>query len=126
MVIESPRAYSFNHGGLPSQAGGGFDMLLAAREGELQQAREDCDAAQTEKEAMEQKRNTLVHVATERALEVQGLRERLTQMEGQPAGEVEGWEQVLGGDALWAELKAARQREDWLANEAASGHAGIL
>ncbi|KAG5348948.1 hypothetical protein C0989_007003 [Termitomyces sp. Mn162] len=99
---------------------------LAVWEGELQWAREDCDMAQMEKEAMEQERNTLVHVATERALEAQGLRERLTQMEGQPAGEAEGQGQVPEGDALWAELEAARQREDWLANEAASGHAGIL
>ncbi|KAG5729758.1 hypothetical protein E4T56_gene922 [Termitomyces sp. T112] len=41
-------------------------------------------------------------------------------------GEAEGREQVLGGDALWAELEAARQREDWLANKAASGCTGIL
>ncbi|KNZ80199.1 hypothetical protein J132_06792 [Termitomyces sp. J132] len=80
----------------------------------------------TEKEAMERERNTLVHVATERALEVRGLRERLTQMEGQPVGEAEGWGQALEGDALWVELEVARQREDWLANEAASGRAGIL
>ncbi|KAG5718363.1 hypothetical protein E4T56_gene8315 [Termitomyces sp. T112] len=31
-----------------------------------------------------------------------------------------------GGDALWVELEAARRREDWLANEAALGHVGIL
>ncbi|KAG5330991.1 hypothetical protein C0989_008456, partial [Termitomyces sp. Mn162] len=77
-------------------------------------------------EAMERERNTLVHVATERALEVRGLRERLTQMEGQPVGEAEGWGQALEGDALWVELEVARRREDWLANEAASGRAGIL
>ncbi|KAG5330597.1 hypothetical protein C0989_008813 [Termitomyces sp. Mn162] len=47
-------------------------------------------------------------------------------MEGQPAGEAEGQERVPGGDVLWAELEAARQREDWLANEAASGRVGIL
>ncbi|KAG5350409.1 hypothetical protein C0989_011184 [Termitomyces sp. Mn162] len=99
---------------------------LAAWEGELQQAREDHDTARTEKEAMEQERNTSVRMATERALEVRGLREHLTQMEGQPAGEAEGRGRVLGGDALWAELEVVRQREDWLANEAASGHAGIL
>ncbi|KAG5329348.1 hypothetical protein C0989_009632, partial [Termitomyces sp. Mn162] len=63
---------------------------LAVREGELRWAREDRDAAWTDKEAMERERNTLVRVATERALEVRGLRERLAQMEGQPAGEAEG------------------------------------
>ncbi|KAH0578709.1 hypothetical protein H2248_003837 [Termitomyces sp. 'cryptogamus'] len=100
--------------------------LLAAWEGELQRAREDRDVVQAEKEVMEWERNTSVCMATEQALEVWGLRERLTQMEGQPVGEVEGQGQVPGGDALWAELEAARQREDWLANEAASGHTGVL
>ncbi|KAG5348679.1 hypothetical protein C0989_008968 [Termitomyces sp. Mn162] len=99
---------------------------LAVQEGELQWAREDRDVAQMEKEAMEQERNTSVHVAMERALEVRGLRECLTQMEGQPAGEAEGWGRVPEGDALWVELEAARQKEDWLANEAALGRAGIL
>ncbi|KAG5349191.1 hypothetical protein C0989_005401 [Termitomyces sp. Mn162] len=99
---------------------------LAVWEGELQQAREDRDVAWMEKEAMDQERNTSVRVATERALEVRGLWERLTQMEGQPTGEAEGQGRVLEGDALWVELEAARRREDWLANEAASGHAGIL
>ncbi|KAG5329108.1 hypothetical protein C0989_010028, partial [Termitomyces sp. Mn162] len=101
-------------------------MSLAVQEGELRQVREDCDVAQMEKEVMEQERNTLVHMATEQALEVRGLWERLTQMEGQPMGEAEGRGQVLEGNALWAELEAARRREDWLANEAALGHTGIL
>ncbi|KAG5349038.1 hypothetical protein C0989_006440 [Termitomyces sp. Mn162] len=63
---------------------------LAVWEGELRWVREDHDVAQTEKEAMERERNTSVHVVTEQALEVRGLWERLTQMEGQPAGEAEG------------------------------------
>ncbi|KAG5348562.1 hypothetical protein C0989_009938, partial [Termitomyces sp. Mn162] len=100
--------------------------LLAVREGELRRAREDCDMTWTEKEAMERERNTSVCVATEQALEVRGLRERLMQMEGQPVGEAEGRGRAPEGDALWVELEVARQREDWLANEAASGHAGIL
>ncbi|KAG5332575.1 hypothetical protein C0989_006839 [Termitomyces sp. Mn162] len=99
---------------------------LAVREGELQQAREDRDVARTEKEAMERERNTSVHVAMERALEVRGLRERLTQMEGQPTGEAEGRGQAPEGDALWVELEAVRQRVDWLANEAALGCTGSL
>ncbi|KAG5724667.1 hypothetical protein E4T56_gene3718 [Termitomyces sp. T112] len=99
---------------------------LAVREGELRWAREDHDVAWMEKEAMEQERNTSVRMVTEQALEVWGLWEHLTQMEGQPAGEAEGWGRVLEGDALWAELEAARQREDWLANEAALGRTGIL
>ncbi|KAG5715960.1 hypothetical protein E4T56_gene20141 [Termitomyces sp. T112] len=99
---------------------------LAVWEGELRWAREDHDMAQMEKEAMEWERNTSVRVATEQALEVWGLRECLTQMEGQSTGEAEGQGQVLEGDALWAELEAARQREDWLANKAALGRMGIL
>ncbi|KAG5348872.1 hypothetical protein C0989_007604 [Termitomyces sp. Mn162] len=99
---------------------------LAVQEGELRWAREDHDMARTEKEAMERERNTSVHVAMEQALEVRGLQERLTQMEEQPAGEAEGQGQVPEGDALWAELEAVRRREDWLANEAALGHVGIL
>ncbi|KNZ79245.1 hypothetical protein J132_03720 [Termitomyces sp. J132] len=99
---------------------------LAVWEGELRWAREDRDMARMEKEAMEQERNTSVHMAMEQALEVRGLRECLTQMEGQPTEEVEGRGRVPEGDALWAELEAARQREDWLANEAALGRAGIL
>ncbi|KAG5349228.1 hypothetical protein C0989_005170 [Termitomyces sp. Mn162] len=47
-------------------------------------------------------------------------------MEGQPVGEAEGRGRVPEGDALWVELEAARRREDWLANEAASGRMGIL
>ncbi|KAG5719027.1 hypothetical protein E4T56_gene20414 [Termitomyces sp. T112] len=111
MVVESPRAYSFDHG---------------VWEGELQRVREDHDVAWMKKEVMERERNTSVRMVTERVLEVQGLQERLMQMEGQPAGEVEGWGRVLEGDALWAELEAVRRREDWLANEADSGCAGIL
>ncbi|KAG5331665.1 hypothetical protein C0989_007605 [Termitomyces sp. Mn162] len=99
---------------------------LAVWEGELQWAREDRDVARMEKEAMEQERNTLVRVATEQALEVWGLQEHLMQMEGQPTGEAEGWGQAPEGDALWAELEAARRREDWLANKAALGCTGIL
>ncbi|KNZ74106.1 hypothetical protein J132_08002 [Termitomyces sp. J132] len=99
---------------------------LAVWEGELRRVREDRDAARMEKEVMEWERNTSVRVATERALEVQGLRERLVQMEGQPAGEGEGRGRVPEGDVLWVELEAARWREDWLANEAALGCMGIL
>ncbi|KAG5333406.1 hypothetical protein C0989_005844 [Termitomyces sp. Mn162] len=64
--------------------------LLAVREGELRRVREDHDVVRMEKEVMERERNTSVHVATERALEVRGLWEHLMQMEGQPAGEAEG------------------------------------
>ncbi|KAG5349197.1 hypothetical protein C0989_005304 [Termitomyces sp. Mn162] len=47
-------------------------------------------------------------------------------MEGQPTGEAEGWGRAPEGDALWVELEAVRRREDWLANEAALEHTGIL
>ncbi|KAG5726583.1 hypothetical protein E4T56_gene4647 [Termitomyces sp. T112] len=32
-VVESPHAYSFDHGGLPSQAGGGFDDVIGSTGG---------------------------------------------------------------------------------------------
>ncbi|KAG5348665.1 hypothetical protein C0989_009068 [Termitomyces sp. Mn162] len=63
--------------------------VLTAWEGELWQAREDRDVVQVEKEALERVRNTLVRVATEQALEVQGLQERLMQWEVWPMEEVE-------------------------------------
>ncbi|KAG5348781.1 hypothetical protein C0989_008269, partial [Termitomyces sp. Mn162] len=87
---------------------------------------EDQDAAQAEKEVLEQAWNTLVWVAPEQVPEVWGLREHLTQWEVQPIEEAEEWEMVLEGGLLQVELEVARQREDWLANEAASGHVGIL
>ncbi|KAG5331590.1 hypothetical protein C0989_007867 [Termitomyces sp. Mn162] len=99
---------------------------LAVWEVELRRAREDHDVAWMEKEVMEWERNTSVRMATEQALEVRGLQERLMQMEGQPVGEAEGRGRVLEGDVLWVELEAARWREDWLANKAALGRTGIL
>ncbi|KAG5335242.1 hypothetical protein C0989_001722 [Termitomyces sp. Mn162] len=63
---------------------------LAVQEGELRRVREDRDVAQMLKEAMERERNTLVCMATEQALEVWGLRECLTQMEGSPRGKRRG------------------------------------
>ncbi|KNZ80454.1 hypothetical protein J132_05574 [Termitomyces sp. J132] len=101
-------------------------MSLALWEGELRQAREDHDMVRMEKEAMERERNTSVRMVTEQVLEVQGLQEHLTQMKGQPMGEAEGQGRVPKGDALWAELEVVRWREDWLANKATSGRAGIL
>ncbi|KAG5729772.1 hypothetical protein E4T56_gene928 [Termitomyces sp. T112] len=45
---------------------------------------------------------------------------------GRPMEEVEEQEMALEAGLLWAELEVARWREDWLANEAASGRVGIL
>ncbi|KAG5348950.1 hypothetical protein C0989_006987 [Termitomyces sp. Mn162] len=101
-------------------------VALTAWEGELHWVRENRDAAWVEKEALEWARNTSVRVATERAPEVWGLCERLMQWEVWPAVGVEEWGMALEGGSLGAELEAVRWREDWLVNEAASGHAGIL
>ncbi|KAG5332677.1 hypothetical protein C0989_006748, partial [Termitomyces sp. Mn162] len=101
-------------------------VALMAWEEELQWAREDQDAAQAEKEAFEWARNTSVQVAMEQALEVQGLREHLTQRGVRPMEEAEEWGMAPDGGLLWAELEAARRKEDWLANEATLGRAGIL
>ncbi|KAG5333599.1 hypothetical protein C0989_005251 [Termitomyces sp. Mn162] len=99
---------------------------LTAWEGELQQAREDQDAAWAEKEVLERAWNTSVQVLLEQAPEIWGLWEHPTQWEVQPTEEAEEWEMALEGGLLWAELEVARWRENWLANEAASGRAGIL
>ncbi|KNZ76574.1 hypothetical protein J132_09434 [Termitomyces sp. J132] len=48
------------------------------------------------------------------------------QQEGKPTEEAEEREMAPEAGLLWAELEVARWREDWLANEAASGHAEIL
>ncbi|KAG5349056.1 hypothetical protein C0989_006349 [Termitomyces sp. Mn162] len=99
---------------------------LMAQEGELRQAREDQDAAWAEKEALEWAWNTSVRVVPERALEVQSLQERPTQQEEWPMEGVEEQKIAPEGGLLWMELEVARQREDWLANEATSGCMGIL
>ncbi|KAG5348492.1 hypothetical protein C0989_010401, partial [Termitomyces sp. Mn162] len=90
------------------------------------QAREDQDAAQVEKEALEWAWNTSMQVAPEQVLEIWGLQERPTQREVQPMEEAEEWEMVLEGGLLRVELEVARWREDWLANEATLGCTGIL
>ncbi|KAG5717927.1 hypothetical protein E4T56_gene1701 [Termitomyces sp. T112] len=99
---------------------------LMAWKGELQWVREDRDVVQAEKEALEQVWNTSVRVAPEQVLEVWGLQEHPMQQEVQPTEEAKEWEMVPEGGLLQAELEAARWREDWLANEATSGCAGIL
>ncbi|KAG5730089.1 hypothetical protein E4T56_gene1852 [Termitomyces sp. T112] len=99
---------------------------LTAREGELQQAREDRDAARAEKEALEWAWNTSVQEAPEQVPGVWGLREHSTKQEGRPTEEAEEREMAPEASLLWVELEVARQREDWLANKAASGHVGIL
>ncbi|KAG5337081.1 hypothetical protein C0989_010894 [Termitomyces sp. Mn162] len=99
---------------------------LTAREGKLQQAREDRDAARAEKEVLEWAWNTSVQEAPEQVPGVWGLREHSTKQEGRPTEEAEEREMAPEASLLWVELEVARQREDWLANEAASGHVGIL
>ncbi|KAG5348784.1 hypothetical protein C0989_008260, partial [Termitomyces sp. Mn162] len=101
-------------------------VALSTWEGELQWAREDRDVVQVEKEVLEWAWNTSVRVAPERVLEVWGLRECPMQRGVQPMEEVKEQEMALEGGLLRAELEVARWREDWLANEAASGRVGIL
>ncbi|KAG5336875.1 hypothetical protein C0989_011711 [Termitomyces sp. Mn162] len=97
--IKFSGAPAFNHRGLPSQV---------------------------EKEALERVQNTSVQVVLEQAPEVWSLQEHPMQWEAWSMEEVEEWEMAPEGGLLWAELEVVRQREDWLANEAALGHAGIL
>ncbi|KAG5719765.1 hypothetical protein E4T56_gene18547 [Termitomyces sp. T112] len=111
MGIKFSGAPAFDHGGLPLQVGGGANGSIDGMGG----------GASTSKGGLRR-----MQVALERVPEVQGLREHLTQQEVQPMEEVEEWEMAPEGGLLWAELEVARQREDWLANEAASGRAGVL
>ncbi|KNZ76233.1 hypothetical protein J132_11103 [Termitomyces sp. J132] len=102
--IKFSGAPAFDHRGLPSQAGGG--------------ANGDADGAGGGA--------LTVRVVPEQVPEVWGLRERPTQWGVRPMEEVEEQEMAVEDGLLWAELEVARQREDWLANEATSGRAGIL
>ncbi|KAG5729117.1 hypothetical protein E4T56_gene3188 [Termitomyces sp. T112] len=102
--IKFSRAPAFNHRGLPLQVGGGANGSADSVGGGA----------------------SMVRVAPERVPEVQGLREHLTQWGVRPMEEAEEQEMALESGPLWVELEVARQREDWLANEAASGCAGIL
>ncbi|KAG5348918.1 hypothetical protein C0989_007160, partial [Termitomyces sp. Mn162] len=99
---------------------------LTAWERELLWVREDQDTVQAEKEVLEWAQNTSVQVAIEQAPEVWGLWECLMQWEVRPRVGVEDWGMAPEDGSLGAELEAAWQREDWLANKAALGHVGIL
>ncbi|KAG5727074.1 hypothetical protein E4T56_gene20316 [Termitomyces sp. T112] len=110
MGIKFSGAPTFDHGGLPLQAGGGANGGVGG----------------AEKEALERAWNTSVRGVPEQVSEVWGLWERPTQQEGWPTEEAEEREMAPEAGLLRVELEVARQREDWLANKAASGRAGIL
>ncbi|KNZ81924.1 hypothetical protein J132_10203 [Termitomyces sp. J132] len=126
MSIKFSRAPAFNHGGLPLQAGGGANGGTDSMGGGASMGKGGLSMAQAEKEALERAWNTSVQVAPERVLEVRGLWERPMQWGVWSTEEAEEWGMALEGGPLQAELEVARQREDWLANEAASGCMGIL
>ncbi|KNZ77424.1 hypothetical protein J132_05439 [Termitomyces sp. J132] len=108
-VVKSPRAYSFDHRGLPSQAGGGFDDIIGSMGGVDGAGKEHIGARG--------------NGASVRGAGLAGASDADGGAAHRGSG---GAGRVLEGDVLWAELEAARRREDWLANEAALGHAGIL
>ncbi|KAG5735338.1 hypothetical protein E4T56_gene11051 [Termitomyces sp. T112] len=97
MVVESPHAYSFDHGGLPSQAGGGFDDVIGSTGGERGDG--------VGKEHISARGNG----ASVRGAGLAGASDA-------DGGAAHGRSGGVG----------ARWREDWLANEAALGHTGIL
>ncbi|KNZ80796.1 hypothetical protein J132_04301 [Termitomyces sp. J132] len=106
--IKFSRAPAFNHGGLPSQVGGGANGSVDGMEGgaSVGEGGSRCGAGG----------EGGVGAGVEH-LGAGGAR---------PTEEVEEREMAPEAGLLRAELEVARQREDWLANEAASGHAGIL
>ncbi|KAG5349235.1 hypothetical protein C0989_005087, partial [Termitomyces sp. Mn162] len=105
--IKFSGAPAFDHGGLPLQAGGGANGSIDGMGGG----------------ALMGKRGLRRSMGEEGGVGA-GM-EHLSQ-EVQPTEEAEEREMVLEGGLLWAELEVARQREDWLANEAALGCTGIL
>ncbi|KAG5732295.1 hypothetical protein E4T56_gene11359 [Termitomyces sp. T112] len=109
--IKFSRAPAFNHGGLPSQVGGCANGGIYSTGGGALMGKggSRCSAG----------REGGIGVGIEHP-SVGGAREV------RPTEEVEEQEMVPESGLLRVELEVARQREDWLANEAASGHAGIL
>ncbi|KAG5732236.1 hypothetical protein E4T56_gene11475 [Termitomyces sp. T112] len=106
--IKFSGAPTFDHGGLPSQAGGGANNSADGVGGGALMGKGElrCGAG----------REGGVGAGVEH-LSAGGTR---------PMEEAEEWEMALEGGLLQVELEVARWREDWLANEAASGHMGIL
>ncbi|KAG5727350.1 hypothetical protein E4T56_gene12115 [Termitomyces sp. T112] len=112
MGIKFSRAPAFDHGGLPLQASGGANSGINGT-GERASMGEGGSRRGMSGEGG-------VGVGAEH-LSASGTRWEAWSME-----EAEEWEMAPEGGLLRAELEVVRQREDWLANEAASGHVGIL
>ncbi|KAG5348822.1 hypothetical protein C0989_007940 [Termitomyces sp. Mn162] len=123
MGIKFSGAPIFDHGGLPSQAGGGANGSAVGMGGGASTGEGGSRHGVGREGGIGV---GMVRVAPEQVPEVQGLQERPTQQGVWPTEEAEEWEMALEGGLLWAELEVARRREDWLANEATSGCAGIL
>ncbi|KAG5337075.1 hypothetical protein C0989_010900 [Termitomyces sp. Mn162] len=110
--IKFSGAPAFNHRGLPSQAGGGANGGVDSTGGGA----------------------LMGEVGLRRGAGGEGgvgagmehLGASGAGWEAQPMEEVEEREMASEGCLLQAELEVARRREDWLANEATSGHVGIL
>ncbi|KAG5731542.1 hypothetical protein E4T56_gene5485 [Termitomyces sp. T112] len=112
MGVKFSGAPTFDHGGLPLQAGGSSNGGVDGMGGGALTG-EGGSGRSTGREGG-------IGVGAEH-LGASGDR-----WEVWPTEEAEEWGMAPEGGLLWAKLEAARQREDWLANEAASGHAGIL
>ncbi|KAG5723657.1 hypothetical protein E4T56_gene20231 [Termitomyces sp. T112] len=108
MGIKFSGAPTFDHRGLPLQAGGGANGGAVSMRGR----------------ALTGKGGSRRSAGREGGIGV-GM-EHLSAGGTRPTEEVEEQEMVPEGGLLWAELEGARRRKDLLANEAASGRAGIF
>ncbi|KAG5348509.1 hypothetical protein C0989_010257 [Termitomyces sp. Mn162] len=122
----------------------GLEWLLVAREEEIQGVREERDGAQRELDGVRRERDlawkdkdVAIGTAAERLsclqeLEVQTVhlqaRAEAVEVATQQAGGSGVRETQQGSSAgeVWAAAERARRREEWLANEAASGRRGVL
>ncbi|KAG5720965.1 hypothetical protein E4T56_gene431 [Termitomyces sp. T112] len=124
--IKFSGAPAFDHGGLPSQAGGGSNSGVDGMGG----GASSCEGGSRHSAGREggvgagmEHLRVSGNGASTRGMGLAGASDAAG---GAAMEEAEEWGMVLEGGSLWAELEAARQREDWLANKATLGCAGIL
>ncbi|KAG5349462.1 hypothetical protein C0989_003629 [Termitomyces sp. Mn162] len=129
MGIKFSGAPAFDHGGLPSQAGGGANSGVDGTRGGALMGEGGLRRGVGGEGGIGAGMEHLSAGAGGAGASVGGM--GLAGASGAAGGaahegEAEEWEMALEGGLLWAELEVARWREDWLANEATSGCMGIL
>ncbi|KAG5330993.1 hypothetical protein C0989_009334 [Termitomyces sp. Mn162] len=121
----------------------GLERLLVAREEEIQGVQEERDGARWELDGVRRERDLAwkdkdiaVGTATERLSCLQELEVQTVHLQAQAEAEVvmqqaggSGVRETQQGSSageVWAAAERARRREEWLANEVASGRRGVL